>query len=624
MSLIRFEDFSFKYPHNENTLSNITLDVDEGEFILLCGPSGSGKTTLLANLKNEIRPKGDSNGIIYYDGKNIKDLEDEKSASEIGFLFQNPEDQMVSDNVLQEIAFPLENMGLSTGEIRNRVAEMTAFFGLDKHLYKKVNELSGGQKQLVNLCSLLVLKPRLLLLDEPTSQLDPIAAYDFLSILRRLNEEFSITIIATEHKIDNMFPFIDKAVFLSEGSIKYCDKPRSICSEAWTDNIFSNYLPYVTRINFLLQSKYDFLGEMDIPLNIREGRANLNLLNNELKKSQTSLYPIDATASINPTISSDYNKDENGNGNESPVNSSQNTLINCKDIWFGYMPENIVLKGISMDIHQGEFISILGGNGTGKTTLLQILAGLIKAKKGKVNYRKNLNLGYVHQNPMIHFRQETVLEEFSEFSPEITETHQSRIKTRDNHEKGFKIFKSIFKSRKTNDSMMQTPNTTRSKSLNSSPNVLFEDEKIRFEDEKMELIELFGLSHLLDKHPYDCSGGEQQKIAIVKALLTRPDILFLDEPTKGIDPVSKLHLADLMKKLQNNGLTIVMTTHDIDFAAEYSKRCMLLFDGGIQVDDYPRAIFSNNNFYTTFVNRMVKDYLPDGITMSDVKKEWVI
>lgn len=525
MSLIRFEDFSFRYPNNENTLSNITLDVDEGEFILLCGPSGSGKTTLLTNLKNEIRPKGDSNGIIYYDGENIKDLEDEKSASQIGFLFQNPEDQMVSDNVLQEIAFPLENMGLSTSEIRNRVAEMTAFFGLDKQLYKKVNELSGGQKQLVNLCSLLVLKPRLLLLDEPTSQLDPIAAYDFLSILRRLNEEFSITIIATEHKIDNMFPFIDKAVFLRDGSIKYCDKPRSICSEAWKDNIFSNYLPYVTRINFLLQSKYDFLGELDIPLNIREGRANLNLLNNELKKSQTSLYPIDTTASINLTISPNYNKEENGedeNGNESPVNSSQNTMISCKDIWFGYVLKNIVLKGISIDIHQGEFISILGGNGTGKTTLLQILAGLIKAKKGKVNYRKNLKLGYVHQNPMIHFRQETVREEFSEFPPEITENHQSRIKTIDNPEKGFKIFKSIFKSKKTNDSMMESSKTAHLKYLNSSPNALFEDEKIQFEDEKMELIELFGLSHLLDKHPYDCSGGEQQKNSHCKSSVNTP------------------------------------------------------------------------------------------------------
>lgn len=604
MSLIKFENFSFQYPHQENALSNINLEVRKGEFILMCGPSGSGKSTLLANLKKEIRPAGDSYGNIYYDGGNILDMPHEKSASEIGFLFQNPEDQMVSDNVLQEIAFPLENMGLSTVEIRNRVAEMTAFFGLDKYLYKNVNELSGGQKQLVNLCSLLVLKPKLLLLDEPTSQLDPIAAYDFLSILRRLNEEFSITIIATEHKIDNMFPFIDKTVFLKDGRIHYSDKPRNICSKAWSDHIFRNYLPYVTRINFLLQSKYDYLSKLDIPLNIREGRSNLNLLNKELEKYQTSLSPVEPKTTA-------YEKFNN----ENQFNKPQDLLVSCEDIWFGYVSENVVLKGIFMDINPGEFISVLGGNGTGKTTLLQILAGLIKSKKGKVRYRKDLNRGYVHQNPMIHFRQETVREEFSETSSGWVKDHSSTAQGKV-QEGGFKLFESIFRSK----------DHYSSGKINYSNVLPSDSEKRNFisEDEKMELVELFRLSSLLDKHPYDCSGGEQQKIAIVKALLTKPDILFLDEPTKGIDPVSKLYLADLMKKLQKEGLTIVMTTHDIDFAAEYSERCILLFDGGIQVDDHPKTIFANNNFYTTFVNRMVKDYLPDGVTLSDVKDEWAV
>lgn len=602
MSLIKFEDFSFRYPHQENTLSQINLEVGEGEFILLCGPSGSGKTTLLANLKNEIHPPGDSDGIIYYDGQNMRDIPPDQSASEIGFLFQNPEDQMVSDNVLQEIAFPLENMGLSTGEIRNRVAEMTAFFGLDKHLYQNVNELSGGQKQLVNLCSLLVLKPRVLLLDEPTSQLDPIAAYDFLSILRRLNEEFSITIMATEHKIDNMFPFIDKAIFLKEGYVQYSDKPRYICSQACSDHVFSNYLPYVTRINFLLQSKYAYLGNLEIPLNIREGRSNLNLLNQELKKSQTSLRP---------TITRNY--EEYDKKTPIPVDKSRNILLSCRDIWFGYVPEHIVLKGIFMDIHPGEFLSILGGNGTGKTTLLQILAGLMKPKKGKIRYREDLNRGYVHQNPMIHFRQETVQEEFQEVS---LEDHLPTEKKRE-----VKLFKSIFKSKDSN-SVTKSPASEESFDLKRSFHS--KNNSPLSEDEKMELIKLFELSSLLGKHPYDCSGGEQQKIAIVKALLTRPDILFLDEPTKGMDPISKLNLADLLKKLQKKGLTIVMTTHDLDFAAEYSQRCMLIFNGGIQVDDTPRAVFSSNNFYTTFVNRMVKDYLPQGVTLSDVKKEWAV
>ncbi|BDZ70908.1 ABC transporter ATP-binding protein [Methanobacterium petrolearium] len=596
MSLIKFEDFSFKYPHQKNALSNINLDINDGEFVLFCGPSGSGKTTLLANIKNEIRPVGDCDGVIYYDGENIRNMEDERSASEIGFLFQNPEDQFVSDNVLQEIAFSLENMGLPTNEIRNRVAEMTAFFGLDKYLYKNVNELSGGQKQLVNLCSLLVLKPKLLLLDEPTSQLDPIAAYDFLTILRRLNEEFSITIMATEHKIDNMFPFIDKAVFLEDGCIKYSDGPRSICQEAWNNEIFSNYLPAVTRINFLLGSKYDYVNELKIPLNIRQGRGNLNLLDGELKKSHNSL----STTNYKRTPDTEYSK--------GTVKENENTLIKCDDIWFGYIQDHLVLKGINFDIKKGEFLSIIGGNGTGKSTLLQILAGLMKPKKGKITYKKGLRLGYVHQNPMIHFRQETVEEEFSEYSSGLTPEQLAQ----ENGGLG-KLFRSILGSKDHSDSAISPAESSKLKS-----------KRFASEEEKQNIIHLFGLEDLMDKHPYDCSGGEKQKIAIVKALLTKPDVLILDEPTKGIDPVSKLHFADLMKKLQSDGLTIVMTTHDIDFAAEYSHRCILLFDGGIQVDDEPKPVFSNNNFYTTFVNRMVKDYLPNCVTLSDVKREWNI
>ena len=582
MALVSFKNFSFKYQDNRNVLSNINLEVLPGEFVLFCGPSGSGKTTLLTNIKKEIRPTGNYNGKIHYDGENIENLEDERSACEIGFLFQNPEDQFVSDNVIQEIAFSLENIGLPTGEIRNRIAEMAAFFGLDKHLHKNVNELSGGQKQLVNLCSLLVLKPRLLLLDEPTSQLDPIAAYDFLSILRRLNEEFSITIMATEHKIDNIFPFVDKTVFLEEGHIKYMDKPQEICSKAWKDSIFNNYLPSVAKIHFLLQSKHTFLNELEIPLNIREGRHELNFLDEKLKESShTTLLTEENEIIEKPGEKSDFAMD--------------NSLLKCEDVWFGYLKDHIVLKGIFLDIAKGEFVSILGGNGTGKTTLLQILSGLIMPQKGKINLKNGTTIGYVHQNPMIHFWHDTVEEELSESSLELLE---DKLEYKNPSRFNRFLSKNSSKS-KTSDNRMS-------------------------DSEREELIEFLGISGLLDKHPYDCSGGEKQKIAIAKALLAKPGILFLDEPTKGLDPVSKLHLAWKLKKLQEDGLTIVMTTHDIDFAAEYSQRCMILFDGTIQVDNTPKAVFSNNNFYTTFVNRLVKDFLPDSITLEDVKSKWVV
>jgi energy-coupling factor transport system ATP-binding protein len=590
LSLIKFEDFCFRYSDQELILSDINFEVNDGEFVLFCGPSGSGKTTILSNMKNEIRPIGKSEGAIYYDGLNIRKLEDEKSASEIGYLFQNPEDQFVSDNVLQEIAFSLENMGLPHQEIRNRIAEMTAFFGLDNYLYKNVNELSGGQKQLVNLCSLLVLKPRLLLLDEPTSQLDPIAAYDFLSILRRLNEEFSITIILTEHKIDNIFPFIDRAVFLEGGKIKYADKPRQISTEAQKSSIFQNYLPSATRIHFLLKSKYNLLDEAKIPLSIREGRANLKLIDKHLKKiydSRTSLW----NGSTNKTSSESKKKFKN----------IPNYIINCQNIWFAYVKDQMVLNGIFLDVNKGEFISILGGNGTGKTTFIQILAGLMNPVKGNIQYKNNIRLAYVNQNPKVHFKEETVEDELSESSLE-------------NPDNDLSLKRKKLKFNFWNNNVKSTSNSKNQVEFNRNVN----------SNEKNDLIELFDLTKLLDKHPYDCSGGEQQKIAISKALLTKPDVLFLDEPTKGIDPVSKIQLGLKLKRLQKNGLTIIMTTHDIDFAAEYSERSILLFDGNIQVDDTPTKVFSKNNFYTTFVNRMVKDYLPNSLTLKEVKQEWEI
>lgn len=604
MAIVEFKNFSFGYSKEKNILFDINIEVIPGEFVLLCGPSGSGKTTLLSNIKKEIRPRGVRKGSVLFMGTDVKDLDEGRSACEIGFLFQNPDDQIVSDTVLQEIAFPLENIGLPTAEIRNRVAEMAAFFGLDKYLHKNVDELSGGQKQLVNLCSLLVLKPHLLLLDEPTSQLDPITAYNFLSILRRLNEEFSITIMATEHKIDNIFPFVDKIVFLEDGRVKYMDEPREVCSQAWKSSIFQNYLPSVAKIHFMLCSKYPALQAVKTPLNIREGRRELNLLDEKLESTDR--------ASLHDFKDQESDKNREPKISEVEISPSQlkkspDILIKCEDVWFGYVKENIVLKGIFMDINPGEFISIIGGNGAGKTTLLQIIAGILKPKKGKINYKKGISLGYVHQNPMIHFWHETVEEELFDPSQKHFEEHfeastlKIHLKSNDPP-----FFNKIFGRFSSDSSDVRTANSFRSK------------------EEVEKIVKFFGIGELLDKHPYDCSGGEQQKIAIAKALLKKPDVLILDEPTKGLDPVSKLQLAGKLKKLQEDGLTIIMTTHDIAFAAEYCERCIMLFDGAVQVDNVPKAVFSSNNFYTTFVNRMVKDFLPDSVTLKDVREKWII
>lgn len=572
MSFVEFKDFSFAYKNSQGeeypVLFDINLSIDEGDFILFCGSSGSGKTTLFSNLKKELAPVGVRKGVASFNGTNILELSDLESATNIGFLFQNPDNQIVTDSVIQEIAFPLENIGLDSEEIRNRVAEMTAFFGIDHILHKNVNDLSGGQKQLVNLCSLLVLKPKLLILDEPTSQLDPIAAYDFLTILKRLNEEFSITILISEHKIDNVFPFTDKVVFMNNGKIKYAENPYKLLDVLDKNSMFHHYLPDVTKIYSLLNNTNLDLSNYNVPLTIREGKKVLRKIDNDLNSSSLTLKSF---GELNGNKSFNYSLDTSLNKYSQIFNFKNNyeygeELLSTKNLYFAYDKDNLILKDVNFSVKKGEFLSIIGGNGTGKSTFLKLLAGLLKPVKGKVNTKKDLRIAYLHQNPIVHFSKETVEEELYlnlDLSDSVKESILSYIK-------------------------------------------------------------FFELENVLDTHPYDCSGGEQQKIAIVKALIANPDILILDEPTKGLDPISSINLAKILKELQNRGITIIMSSHNLSFVANYSERCIMIFDGSLQIDNTPKNIFSNNNFYTTFINRLVKDYIEEGVSLKDVWDEWFI
>ncbi|MCQ2737266.1 MAG: ATP-binding cassette domain-containing protein [archaeon] len=570
MSFVEFKDFSFAYKNAQGeeypVLFDINLSVDEGDFILFCGSSGSGKTTLFSNLKKELAPVGVRKGVASFNGTNILELSDLESATNIGFLFQNPDNQIVTDTVIQEIAFPLENIGLDSEEIRNRVAEMTAFFGIDHILHKNVNDLSGGQKQLVNLCSLLVLKPKLLILDEPTSQLDPIAAYDFLTILKRLNEEFSITILISEHKIDNVFPFADKVVFMNNGEIKYAENPYELLDVLDKNSMFHHYLPDVTKIYSLLNNTNLDLSNYDVPLTIREGKKVLRKIDNDLNNSSLTLKSF---GDLNGNKTFNYSLDPSLNKYSQIFNFKNNyeygeELLSTKNLYFAYDKDNLILKDVDFSIKKGEFLSIIGGNGTGKSTFLKLLAGLLKPVKGKVNTKKDLRIAYLHQNPIVHFSKETVKEE-------------------------------LYLTLDLSDSVKESI---------------------------LSYIRFFELENVLDTHPYDCSGGEQQKIAIVKALIANPDILILDEPTKGLDPISSINLAKILKELQNRGITIIMSSHNLSFVANYSERCIMIFDGSLQIDNTPKNIFSNNNFYTTFINRLVKDYIDDGVSLKDVWDEW--
>ena len=609
MALIEFNNFSFAYMNSDGTesevksLDNINLEIDYGDFVLLCGPSGCGKTTLLTNLKKELMPAGRRAGEIRFNGTEIQNLDDISSACDIGYLFQNPDSQIVTDTVIQEIAFPLENIGLPTEEIRNRISEIVAFFGINDILHKNVNELSGGQKQLVNLCSLLVLRPHVLLLDEPMSQLDPIASYEFLSIVRRLNEEFSITVIMSEHKADSIFPFIDKAVFLKDGKIEFVDNAHNICSEVIDDEIFENYLPAVTKIYNSLSVKYPSLIKLNTPLSIREGRRCLNTIHDDLIKiSNDDVDSINLNHdNLHITNKKYHSQEKSGILDKISLGGNKNALINMNGIYFAYEKGNLILKNVDFELEKGDFVSLIGGNGVGKSTFLQLLVGILKPIKGKVKYKKGIKLAYVHQNPMIHFSKDNVKEEFLE---SILES-----KLLQNNSVGF--------NKETYDDLLKMSNEEfiESDVLNG---LEFDSIEFKFK----ELIEFFDICDLIDKHPYDCSGGEQQKIVIVKALLQNADVLVLDEPTKGLDPISSKNLANILNSLRDNGITILMTSHDLDFVANNCKRCLMLFDKDIQIDDDPKVIFAENNFYTTFVNRMVKDYVPEIVTLDDLKDKW--
>lgn len=548
MEIIKVKDLRFTYPEQEEkTLKNISFTIESGSFISICGESGSGKTTILRLLKKELAPHGNKEGQIYYKGKILEDIDDRTAASKIGFVMQNPKNQIVTDKVWHELAFGLENIGTPTQIIRRRVGEMANFFGIHQWFRKKTSELSGGQKQILNLASIMVMQPEILILDEPTSQLDPIAASDFINTLEKLNKDLGLTIILVEHRLEEIIPISDKVMILEDGRLILYEKPEYIgekLKEIDENHKMFNALPSVIRIFNSLNKK----GRS--PLTVREGREYLsNNFQNKIKRLDEKFI--------------------NNNGKEK--------VIEIENIWFRYrrnLPD--ILTGVDLEINKGEIISILGGNGSGKTTLLKAIGGLnrpyrgnifIKGKKiqkykGKELYKENIAL--LPQDPQSIFLKSTVREDFKEIK---------KVMNYDNEEISNKI---------------------------------------------KEIGEILSINSLLDKHPYDLSGGEQQKVALGKVLLLEPKILLLDEPTKGIDGFSKQVLHDILKELQAKGTTIVIVTHDVEFAAEVSDSCGLFFDGEIISKDIPVEFFSNNNFYTTAANRISRHMYENTIITEDV------
>ena len=547
MECFKIENLSFCYPNNERkVLCDINLNVNQGEFVLICGKSGCGKTTLVRLLKPCLSPHGDICGNIYFNGKLLSDYDTRAQAENIGFVMQSPDNQIVTDKVWHEIAFGLESLGYKQKEIRSRVSEMASFFGLQTWFHKNVTELSGGQKQLLNLASVMVMQPSVLILDEPTSQLDPICADEFLKSLEKINRELGTTVILTEHRLEEAFPLADKVVVMDEGRIIAHETPENVGEILRSMNHpMTHSLPTPMKVHSCVKNS------LPCPITVRDGRNWLT----EYAKNHT----------LNPEL---IEKDKD-------IKDSGEAAIEITDAYFRYekdMPDTI--KGLNLKIFKGELFCIVGGNGTGKTTTLSLVSGLNNPYRGKVfiNGRNILKihnlynglLGVLPQNPQSVFVKKTV----------------------------YLDLKEILSDKK-----------------------LSKDEK---ENKIQTISKLCKITNLLDSHPYDLSGGEQQRAALAKILLTEPEILLLDEPTKGMDSHFKEEFAAILKNLKNKGVTILMISHDIEFCAQYGDRCGLMFDGCITSNDTPREFFKGKNFYTTSANRMARALLPDAVTANDI------
>lgn len=553
MEILQVNQLSFAYPdEHHQVLSDITFTVNEGDFVVLCGASGCGKTTLLRQLKPELTPVGQIGGTIYYNGNILNKLPAQQSAQEIGMVFQNPDNSIVMDVVWHELSFGMENLGYSLPVMRSRLAEIAQFFGLEPLLYKPIHELSGGQKQLLNLASVLLLQPKLLLLDEPTSQLDPVAAREFISMVYRLNREFSTTVIISEHRLEEVIPLADQMILLEKGKLKYSGSPREVSEQIQqNDPDDFKYLPSVTQLfwNMHNQQMVENAPALPaVPLTVREGKKWLQTLDWDISLREAR-EPLSASAPLMNLF------------------SKEQILLECREVTFQYEKKSVeVLKKLDLQIYQGEMLAILGGNGAGKSTLLQLLAGLLQPRRGTIKKANQLHIGYLAQNPLLYFSHDTVVEELS------TAAQHAGI---------------------------------------AEPEIAI-----------AKLIQLLQLEGLEQKHPHDISGGQQQKTALAIVLLLNPDILLLDEPTKGLDPLAKIALAQQLLELRQAGHTIVIVTHDVEFAASYSSRCAMLFDGMITTTDVPSTFFSENVFYTTAVNRVVRDWLPGVLTAEEVLTLW--
>lgn len=538
-ALLEFDGVSFCYPHSTHkVLQEVSFSVEEGEFVVLCGASGCGKTTLLRHILKSQIPVGVGAGTMRYRGESIETMDDVKASTSIAYVGQDPENGIVTERVWQELAFGLESLGLPAGEIRSRTGEMAEYFGISRLFRKETAHLSGGQKQLLNLAAAMVMQPELLVLDEPTSQLDPIGAERFIDTLLKLHRDFGVTIFLCEQRLEQVLAYADKVLVMEQGSLQSC-KPRE-CGKYLYDMQSAVFpaVPVANRVA-LQWHKRKGLSEDRLPLTIREGRqwlgrkvemlSQIHHLHKEKERKRT-----DRTA----------------------------VVLEAKKVEFAYEKDRTILEDFELRLQPGMCYSILGGNGSGKSTALKLLSGIYEPRKGSC-YATG-KVCYLPQNAKAVFSELTVEEElFAFLCARNVEEKQAQEET---------------------EQML----------------TFMELQKVRFQ------------------HPYDLSGGQAQRLAIAKALLCKPEVLLLDEPTKGLDASFKDKLGKQLRVLCKQGLGVVLVSHDLEFCAQYATHCGLLFDGRIISEGETKEFFEQQYFYVPAATRMARGYLEHIVTAEEI------
>ncbi|MCR4761513.1 MAG: ATP-binding cassette domain-containing protein [Oscillospiraceae bacterium] len=535
MALLAAEHLTVRFPEcSTPVLSDVSFSLEPGDFAVICGATGCGKTTLLRMCKRELIPRCTQSGSVLFDGRLLADYDDRTAASQIGFVMQHPEQQIVTDRVWHELAFGLENLGTPPEIMRRRIAEIASYFGMEEWLDRDPASLSGGQKQLLNLASVMIMQPRLLLLDEPTAQLDPIAAADFLTTLQRLNRDFSITILLAEHRLEDVIPVCTQLLLMERGKVVMQDAPRRLLRQLPADSPVTAGMPAAVRL-------YHALGmQGECPLSVSDAR---NDLMPRLPVNIRSLPEPEPRPQTSPALT-------------------------VRDAFFRYERSGRdILNGLSFSVQTGEFYCMIGGNGAGKSTVLAVLSGIRKCYAGKIE---------IFGKPIRDYKQRSLHQQCVTLLPQDVQT--------------------VFL-------------------CNTAAEELAEIDR-NYETALADFP--FDLSPLYGQHPYDLSGGEQQLLALAKVMLTRPRLLLLDEPTKGLDAQSKLRLAEVLHGLQAQGVTVLMVTHDIEFAACHADRCGFLSRGALISADVPQRFFAENAFYTTAASRISRGFYQQTVTVGQI------